>query len=166
MSLFQSKYYTPILDGLRRIFGTPEATEAELDQTLTQVQSLDELRAAAETAAREDVAGDVQALTARVTAAEGKVTKLTGDANQAAATIAERDNTIATLTAQIATLTTERDTLAGEVATLKSTKPVDQTPPDQSRQTPAQGVTALGGTIIKTPGLADEVIGKKPKPAV
>lgn len=166
MSLFQSKYYTPILDSLRRIFGEPDATEAQLDQTLTEVKSLDELRTAAETVAREDVAGDVQALTAKVTAAEANVTKLTGAATQSAATLAERDQTITDLTAQVAALTTERDTLAGEVATLKTAKPVDTTPADQSRNSPAQAVSTLGGTIIKTPGLADEVIGKKPKPAV
>lgn len=139
--LFKSKYYEPILGNLRRIFGSPEASEADLDQALEQVQSFSDLEAVAAAKAKEDLEGEVkpqvQALQAQVTTLEAQVQALQVQLQtaQAAATTAQAT----------------ADKYAGELAAIKAKAAGSQSPADENLQTPAGVVKQMGGTVVETP---------------
>lgn len=139
--MFKSKYYEPILGSIRRILGAPDATEAELDQALVQVQSFSDLEAVAAAKAKEDLEGEVkpqvQALQAQVTTLEAQVQALQDQLQtaQAAATTAQAN----------------ADKYAGELATIKAKAAGNQNPADDNLQTPAGVVKQMGGTVVETP---------------
>ena len=160
--MFKSKYYEPILGSLRRIFGSPEASEADLDQALEQVQSFSDLEAAAAAKAKEDLEGEVKP---QVQALQAQVTTLEAQVQTAQAASGPLQEQITTLEAQVQALQVQlqtaqaaattaqanADKYAGELAAIKAKAAGSQSPADENLQTPAGVVKQMGGTVVETP---------------
>lgn len=141
-----SKFYTEIMGALTAFFSTPEATESELHQKLTDAGTIDAIRQEAQTAAEAACAAEIAQLNAQVTTLGDSFKALETEAASKDAAISEQAEEAARLaaeletkTAEVATLTEQLAKVSGELATLKAAKPVfASTNPDASLPIPEQ----------------------------
>lgn len=103
------KFYDSILTGLRQFFGKPEATEAEIDNILSeQKHTLPEILSSA----------GVETLTAQVAEMTERLNGFQSNLDALTAQLAERDTTIQSLTDQITASQDAINTRDESIATL------------------------------------------------
>ncbi len=125
------KFYDSILSGLRQFFGKPEATEAELDNALSEVtQTLAELQSGSGV---DGLTEQVNQMTERLNGFETQLADLT-------AQLADRDTTIQALTEQLTETQAEINTRDEQIAAL--TAQIDEAKAAHNTQ-----VSALSATI-------------------
>lgn len=155
------KYYEPIVSNLRRIIGNPEATEADLDAMLSDLQSFDEVKTHAVAEAETEVQNRVAQMASEIEVQKAQLNLSGTRLNEAENKVAELSGDVARLTNDLATAETQRAQVAGELATLRVGQNSIPQPPDPTIPLPVvQAIANAGGTIIETPGLKTRLTKK------
>lgn len=144
------KLYASIMGLLATFFGTPEATESELEQALADAGTLADIKAKADADAKAGVQASIDALTEKVTGMETNVSEMKGELDTLKADLETAKQEAETAKATIASKEAEITKLSGELSTLriaKATKATD-TQTDGGIQTPTEGNQSKKGVVI------------------
>lgn len=155
------KYYEPIVGNLRRIIGNPEATEAELDTMLSDLQSFDEVKAHAVSEAETEVQNRVAQMASEIEVQKANLNLSNTRLAEAETKVGELYTEVARLTNELAAAESQRAQVAAELATLRVGQDVTPQPPDPNIPLPVvQAIAGSGGTIIETPDLKKRLTKK------
>lgn len=158
----KSKYYDAILGNLRRILGAPDATEAELDAQLSDMQDFSAVEQAAQSNVDAAIAAERDQLRAQADASAAEVNLLTTRTEEANRKLVDAQAKITELTTQLNAVEAERNTLAAKVADLQAGGDKTARVTDEGIATPIAKVNNdLSGYVVKTPELSERVLGKR-----
>lgn len=158
----KNKYYDAIVSNLRRIFGAPDATEAELDAQLTAMDDFSAVEQAAQANVDAAVIAERDQYKTQLETAKADLALANTRLNEANTRANEAEGKVAKLTTDLAAVEDDRNALAGKVAALQAGG--DPTPrvTDPGLATPVTAVTdKLEGFVVSTPDLAKRVMGKR-----
>jgi chromosome segregation ATPase len=135
------KFYDSILSGLRQFFGKPEATEAEIDNILSeQKHTLPEILSSA----------GVDALTAQVAEMTERLNGFQSNLDALTQQLADRDTTIQSMTEQITAsqdmINTRDESIAELTAQLEASTDINQSLANTNKSYDVQ-VRSLSATI-------------------
>jgi chromosome segregation ATPase len=155
------KYYDPIVSNLRRIIGNPEASEAELDTMLSDLQSFEEVKAHAVSEAEIAVQNRVAQTASEVEVLKANLNLSSTRLADAETKVSELSSEVARLTNELATAEAQRAQVASDLATLRAGQSATPQPPDPTIPLPVvQAIAASGGAIVETPDLKKRLLKK------
>ena len=157
-----NKYFQALTDGLRKFFGKPEASEAELDEMLRNAGTVDEAKAQAAEAMKAELEEKAAEAANKIAELETRLSALAEAPKETAGQVDEIAATMAKISTRLDAVQARQDELAKEIATDRAKFDGRQKTTDEGVQTPkvTEGPTPVHGTVIESKQLAEEVYGK------